>query len=192
MPLSRNGLTERQQKWFASLREGLARDTGRSLEDWVEIARACPETKPRARQRWLKDNYGVGQNRAIQIFNAAFPPDAAARAPETLEAALWSDAAARAVFEAARAAALRLPEVVVGQRRGFTAFSRQTQFAALRPDKAGGAVLGLALPADASPRLGPVKREAWSERLQSCLRLDSPTIDLQLEALLKAAWERSG
>ena len=33
-------LTERQQKWFASVRAGLERDTGRSLTEWVEIARA--------------------------------------------------------------------------------------------------------------------------------------------------------
>jgi hypothetical protein len=51
-------LTERQKTWFASIQAGLARDTGRTLEQWVEVARACPETKPQARPKWLKTEHG--------------------------------------------------------------------------------------------------------------------------------------
>lgn len=47
-------LTERQTKWFASLREGLERDTGRPLAALVEIAKTCPETAPRERLKWFK------------------------------------------------------------------------------------------------------------------------------------------
>jgi hypothetical protein len=36
-------LTERQRKWFAAVQDGLARDTGKSLAEWVEIALACPQ-----------------------------------------------------------------------------------------------------------------------------------------------------
>jgi hypothetical protein len=39
-------LTERQKKWFASVREGLERDTGKSLEDWVAIARPVRRPSP--------------------------------------------------------------------------------------------------------------------------------------------------
>ena len=31
-------LTAQQKKWFASIREGLQRETGKSLAEWVEIA----------------------------------------------------------------------------------------------------------------------------------------------------------
>jgi len=58
------GLSPRQQKWFASVKASLERDTGKTLEEWIAIARTCPETKPRARAQWLKDNHGLGQNRA--------------------------------------------------------------------------------------------------------------------------------
>ena len=35
-------LTPQQRKWFTSVREGLERETGKSLAEWVEIAKACP------------------------------------------------------------------------------------------------------------------------------------------------------
>ena len=67
-------LTERQKKWFASVREGLARDTGKSLEEWVAIAQACPETAPRAR---LTD----GRQRAARAPYTAIRIMAARRSP---------------------------------------------------------------------------------------------------------------
>ena len=43
-----SNLTPRQQKWFASVQASLERDTGKTLDEWVAIAKSCPETKPRA------------------------------------------------------------------------------------------------------------------------------------------------
>ena len=31
------GLTEQQHKWFTSVRKGLVRDTGKTLEQWTEL-----------------------------------------------------------------------------------------------------------------------------------------------------------
>ncbi len=183
-------LTERQRKWFASVREGLERDTGRSLDQWAEIARACPETAPRARQRWLKDQHGLAQNRAAMVLSAAFP----GAAPIMDDAAdpLWTQPGSRSVFEAIAARARALPDTLVGRRKGYTPFSRKLQFAAARPAKGGGAMLGLALPPDASARLAAPGRESWSERLKSAVPLASAAeVDEELAALLRAAWERS-
>ena len=36
-------LTERQQKWFATVRAGSERDTGKTMAEWVATARTCPE-----------------------------------------------------------------------------------------------------------------------------------------------------
>jgi uncharacterized protein DUF5655/uncharacterized protein DUF4287 len=193
MPDPNDGLTERQKKWLASVREGLMKDTGRSLEEWVEIARSCRETKPRARQLWLKEKHGIGQNRAALILDAAFPPEGGWSKPDKLEDALWRHPASRAIFDAVRAAALRLPDVVVGQRREYTAFSRKVQFAAVRPQTTGRAVLGLAVTPDASPRLAAPKREPWSERLKSTVQLaSSAAVDTEIELLLRTAWGNSG
>src|SRR4029450_6618792 len=89
------GLTERQQKWFASVAASLERDPGKSLEEWVKIPRTCPEIRPRARARWLKDNHGLGANRAAQVLSAAFPSEAGWDNPEKLRETLWADPASR-------------------------------------------------------------------------------------------------
>jgi hypothetical protein len=186
-------LTERQKKWFASVRAGLARDTGKSLEDWVAIARTCPETAPRARQAWLKTHHGLGINRAAYVLSEAFPQeDMGWDEPDALRAALWADPASTAILRALEAATADLDGLVTGQRKGFTAWSRDVQFAAAKPVRGGTALLGLALTPDASPRLSPPRTESWSERLKARVALASPAeVDDEIRALLKAAWERS-
>jgi hypothetical protein len=190
--LEAHGLTERQKKWFASVQASLERDTGKTLDQWVAIARTCPETKPRARSQWLKEHHGLGVNRAAHVLSVAFPTANGWDEPDKLREALWTDPNSRAIFEAVQAAATALPDVVVGQRKQFTAFSRAFQFASVKPFKGGKAVLGLAVEPDADPRLSPPKNEGWSERLKSKLLLEDPAaVDASVKALLKAAWERS-
>ncbi|PIB91534.1 DUF4287 domain-containing protein [Caulobacter sp. FWC2] len=187
------GLTEQQEKWFASVKANLERETGKTLENWVEIVRRdCQETKPRARTDWLKATYGIGQNRAAAIFGVAFPSEMGWDDAEGLRTALWTDPASTAILEAVEAAVADLPGLVTGQRKGFTAWSRKAQFAALKPLKGGGAILGLAVEPDAAPGLSEPRNEGWSERLKAKLPLTSPAeVDDTVKALLKAAWARS-
>ncbi|HEV2531287.1 DUF4287 domain-containing protein [Phenylobacterium sp.] len=190
--LEAHGLTERQKKWFASVQASLERDTGKTLEQWVTIAHTCPETKPRARAQWLKDNYGLLQNRAMYVLSEAFPAANGWDEPQALREALWTDPGSRAIFEAVQAAAAALPGAIIGQRKAFTAFSREFQFAAIKPVKGGKALLGLAIEPAADPRLQPPKTEGWSERLKSKLLLETPgQVDASVAALLKQAWEKS-
>jgi hypothetical protein len=186
------GLTERQQKWFASVQASLERDTGKTLDEWVAIARTCPETKPRARTEWLRENYGLGVNRAAHVLSVAFPPEVAWDDPGPLRAALWKDPASEAILQKLEAAVAKLPDTVVGQRKSFTAFSRKVQMAAARPVKGGHAMVGFAVTPDADPRLTPRGAESWGDRLKGQMLLTSPEqVDASVEALLKQAWERS-
>ncbi len=186
------GLTPRQQKWFASVQASLERDTGKTLDEWVAIARTCPETRPRARTAWLREQHGLGVNRAAQVLSAAFPSAEGWDQPDALRARLWTDPASTAIFEAVERATTTLPDVVTGQRKQFTAFSRQVQFAAARPVKGGKAMLGLAVPVDADPRLEAPRNEAWSERLKGRMLLAGPDqVDASVAALLRQAWEAS-
>jgi hypothetical protein len=184
-------LTTRQQAWFATLKDGLVRDTGRTLDQWAEIARAtCPETRPRARLLWMKETHGLGQNRASVIMETAFPAAAGWDDPDALADTLWADPAARALFEAAKAAILELPDVIVAQRKGFTPFSRNFQFAAMRPVKQA-VLIGLAVPPEAAPGLVAPKRVIWSERLKSETTIVCADDIAPLRALLRQAWEAS-
>ena len=185
-------MTARQEAWFASVIESMERETGRSLEGWVAIARSCPETKPGARKAWLKAHHGLGTNRAGVILGRAFPADAMWARPDDLRGALWATPGSRAILEAVEAAVADYPGLVTAQRKAFNAFSHEFQFAAIKPAKNGGAVLGLAVAPDADPRLAEPKTEGWSERLKSKIGLDSADqVDASVEALLKRAWERS-
>ncbi len=191
MKVAASNLTPRQQKWFASVAAGLERDTGKPLDAWVGIVRAeCPETTTGRRKAWLKERYGIAQNRAAQILDAAFPPAGPQwDEPAALRAALWTDPASTAILEALERAVAVFPDLVPTQRKGYSAWSRNVQFAALKPLKGGKASLGLAVPPEADPRLTPCKNDSWSERLKAKLTLDNPAdIDDVVIALLKAAW----
>jgi hypothetical protein len=186
-------LTDRQQKWMASVREGLQAETGRSLDEWVAVARTCPEARPKARQQWLKTHHGLGQNRAMLVLGEAFPAESRGYDdPAALKAALWTDPASRAVCEAVAAVVYGLGDVTEGARKGFTAWSRTVQFAAAKPLRGGAALLGLAVPPDAAPRLASPGRESWSERLKSNVRLAAPKdVDEEVRRLLQQAYEGS-
>jgi hypothetical protein len=154
-------LTERQQKWFASVRAGLERNTGKTLDEWVAIARTCPETAHRARLKWLKDNHGLLQNHASQVLSEAFASAMSWREPEKLIEALWANSGSKAIFETIDIAARSPGGVIQSARKGYTAWSRKVQFAAARPVKGGRVMLGLALTPDASPRLEAPRNEGW-------------------------------
>ncbi len=182
-------LTEAQRRWFTSVGEGLERETGRTMQAWVDLARTCPEVRHRARLAWMKTVHGLGQNRASLVLAQAFPSE-----PPSVDAddPLWAEPAGRVVFEAVRAAAQALDGVLVGRRKGYTAFSRRYQFAAVRPLKTGGVRMGLAVPPDSDARLAARGAEPWSERLTAVLDLVGPeTVDDPVRALLGAAWARS-
>ena len=185
-------LTAQQKKWFASIREGLQRETGKSLAEWVEIAKTCPETRPRARLKWFKDTHGLLQNRASYVLGEAFPSGVGWDEPDKLRDALWPDPAQRAILDAVETVVLKLPDVVTGQRKSYSAWSNAYQFAALRPLKGGGAMLGLAVPPDAAPGLEASKNDGWSERLKARMKLISAAdVTGEVGVLLRRAWELS-
>ena len=169
-------MTERQKKWFATVQANLEAKTGRSLAVWVDILKGCPETRPGAQAAWLKATHGIGANHAAMILDAARPTDTLGWSDaEGLRAALWAEPRSLAALEAVERIAAGLEDVVVSQRKGYTAFSRVVQFAAMRPLKGGGARLGLKLDPDGSDRLAaPSRSESWSERLTAVVDLDGP------------------
>lgn len=184
-------LTERQAKWFATIRDGLERETGKTLDQWVEIARTCPETKHRARLKWFKDTHGLLQNRASVVLDAAFESQMGWSDPSSLIDSLWTDPASRAIFEAVRAMASDHPDAIETARKGYTAWSRKVQFAALKPLKGGEAILGLALTPKVDEGLAPSGNDGWSERLRARIKIGSVEEANKLGGLIHFAWDDS-
>ena len=185
-------MSEWQRKYFATGRADFEKRTGRSMDEWVAIARTCPEAAHRARLQWFKDNHGLLQNSASWVLSTAFPSEAGWAEPEKLRAALWTDPASTAIFEAVERLVKALPDISSGQRKGYSAWSRKLQFVAVRPIRGAAARLGLAVDPSTSPRLVPAKNEGWSERLKAAMSLATlGDIDGDVEGLIKQAWERS-
>jgi hypothetical protein len=184
-------LTPRQEAYFAALTASLERDTGKTLEAWIDTVRNdCPETTRQGRAGWLKAHHGLSQTRVHQILNEFLPPDSGWTNPDALRAALWKTPASLALLTTFESLTAKLPDVVPTQRKGYSAFSRDYQFAALKPIK-GGVRIGLALPPESDPRLSPAYREKWSERLQSTLTVASPVAVSGLFSLVQRAHENS-
>ena len=183
-------VTPRQAQYFASLAASLERDTGKTLDEWVAIARTCPEAGHRGRLKWFKVTHGLLQNRASHVLDAAFPSGLDWTDAQGLIDALWTDPAARSLYEAVDRVAMALPGAIRTARKGYTAWSRTFQFAALRPVKGKTVMLGLAIAPNGDARLEAPRSESWSERLKVRAPLGGVAdIDDQLAAWLRAAWE---
>lgn len=185
-------LTERQQKWFASVEASLERDTGKTIKEWVKIAKTCPETTPGKRTQWFREKYGLGVNRIAHICSVAFPEGPSWDDPDALLDQLWKEKEGRAIYDAvAKLVRKEFPEAVIGPRKTFVSFSRKIQFAGIIPAKGGRAEIGLPLALSASKRLKTMKRRPWAERHSAMLTLSSPKdVDAEVKRLLKLAWEK--
>ena len=185
-------LSERQQKWFASVEASLERDTGKTLAQWVKIAKTCPETTPGKRTLWFREKYGLGVNRIAHIVSAAFPETGTWDDPDALLGNLWKEKEGRAIYDAvAKLVRKELPEAVIGPRKTFVSFSGKIQFAAIIPAKGGTAEMGFPLPVSESKRLAPMKKRPWAEKHAGLLVLSSPKdVDAEVKRLLKLSWEK--
>jgi hypothetical protein len=188
-------MSGRSAAWMAAVRASLERDTGKTLDQWVKIAKTCPESTAQKRRLWLKENHGLGANRAAQIFSVAFPSGPTWDQPDALLDLLWKDKNGRAIYEAvAKLVRKAFPEVIIGPRKSFVTFSRGIQFAGILPAKDGKAELGLPLPVSTSKRLTPMKSgRPWAEKHTAILVLTSPKeVDAEVKRLLTLAWDKVG
>lgn len=185
-------MSARTQKWMESVAASLQRDTGKKLAQWVKIAKTCPETTPRKRALWLKEEYGLGVNRAAQILSAAFPDGPDWDQPDALLDQLWQDQNGRAIYDAVvKLVRKELPQAIIGPRKTFVSFSGKIQFAAIIPATGGKAEMGFPLPLSASKRLTPMRRRPWAEKHTGLLVLSSPKeVDAEVKRLLLLAWEK--
>jgi hypothetical protein len=185
-------MSGRSQKWMQAVAASLERDTGKTLEQWIKIAKACPETAPRKRAAWLRAKYGLGVNRAAQIFSAAFPSGPTWDQPDALLDQLWKDANGRAIYDAvAKLVRKEFPDAIIGPRKTFVSFSGKIQFAAIIPATGGKAEMGFPLPLSASNRLVTMKKRPWAEKHTGLLALSSPKeVDAEVKRLLRLSWEK--
>lgn len=185
-------VTSKQANWFAKVRKGIEEDTGKTIDEWIAIARDCPETTHKKRLKWFKDEHGLGINRASIILSATFDTGRGWDNPEALLDELWKKPELRAIYDAIENYIKSLgDDVIVGPRKTFSGFSRKYQFAAARPVK-GVVRLGLAIDPEKHELERAKLSDSWSDRLASVVVVSTPAdINSSLKTLIKAAWEAS-
>lgn len=190
--MSSKNVTPKQANWFAKVRQGIEEETGKTIDEWVVIARACPETTQKKRLKWFKEVHGLGSNRALTILSAAFDTGLGWDNPDALLDGLWKSPELRAVYDAIESYAKSLgKEVVIGPRKTFSGFSRKYQFAAARPVR-GKVRVGLAVDPVKYKLEHAKKSDSWSDRLTAVVVVSHPAdVDKTLKQLIKMAWENS-
>jgi hypothetical protein len=185
---------DRLQKYFASLEANIEKATGKSVAQWVKIAKTCPETKPRARLKWFKDKHGLGQSRAGLILWRAFGNGSMGEEdPNKLMDGLFAKyVEQRPLYDKVAAFAAKLGPGTLSPRKSYVALYRLKQYGAIKPSR-NGLVLGLAMQKyPKSARLIEVKNFGGGERNRKALVLATPkAFDADAKALLKAAYDES-
>ena len=183
------------KQYMASLEANLEKATGKSLAQWIKIAKGCPYEKPSERLKWFKKEHGLGMARAGLVVWRAFGEGSLGEEdPNKLVDGLFSKSFAdqRALYDKVAAFVDRLGEGTISPRKGYVALYRLKQYGAIKPSKQG-LLVGLALQKyPKSARLIDVKNLGGGERNKKALALASAKdFDAEAKDLIKAAWAES-
>jgi hypothetical protein len=185
---------DRLQKYFASLEANIEKATGKTVAQWVKIAKTCPETKPRARLKWFKEKHGLGQSRAGLILWRAFGNGSMGEEdPHALMDALFAKyAEQRALYDKVAAFATKLGPGTLSPRKTYVALYHLKQYGAIKPSRKG-LVVGLAMQKyPKSPRVIEVRNFGGGERNKRAFVLMSARdFDAEAKAWLKAAYDEN-
>jgi len=180
------------QQYVASLEANLEKGTGKSLAQWIKIAKTCPHAKTRERLNWFKKEHGLGQSRAGLVLWRAFGEGSMGQEdPVKLLDGLFAKSFAdqRAIYDKVAAFAKSLGKGTLSPRKGYVALYRLKQYGAIKPSKQG-LLVGLALQKyPKTKRLIDVKNLGGGERNKKALVLTSAKdFDAEAKELIKAAW----
>ncbi len=180
------------QQYMASLEANLEKATGKSLSQWVKIARACPHTKAGERLKWFKKEHNLGMARAGLVLWRTFGEGSLGEEdPNKLVDALFSKTFAdqRNLYEKVADYVAKLGKGTLSPRKGYVALYRLKQYGAIKPSKHG-LMVGIALHKyPKSTRLIEVKALGGGERNKKAFVLESAKdFDLEVKQLLKTAF----
>lgn len=185
-------LTERQAKWFATIRAGLEKDTGKTLEEWVGIARACPETKHRARLSWFKANHGLLQNRASIVLDETFKDQMGWSESVSLVDNLWTDPLLARDLRSREVGGDRISGHNRDRAQGLHCVVAQGSIRCAETVEGRRRFAWLAIIEPTDPRLESAKGNGWSERLKFRAKLSRPAdVDPGICDCLEMAWRGS-
>lgn len=188
------------KQYMASLEVNLEKATGKTLAQWVKIAKTCPHEKTGERLKWFKNVHGLGMSRAGLVLWRAFGEGAFGEGslgeedPNKLIDALFSKSFAgqRPLYEKVADFAAKLGKGTLSPRKTYVALYRLKQYGAVKPRKQG-LLLGIALRIyPKNPKLIETKALGGGDRIKRAFVLETAKdFDANVKALLKAAYDEN-
>lgn len=178
---------------MATMIANLEASTGKSLAQWVALARTSGAPKHGALVAWLKDTHGLGRGYGNLVAHSTFQSDAGSRnaAGEDLVSAMFAGdkQGLRPIFDALLAGILDFgTDIEQAPKKGYLSLRRSTQFATLHPGTKTRFDVGLKLKGvPASGRLESAG--SWNAMMTHRVRLEKPAeVNRELLAWLRQAY----
>jgi len=186
-------MTERSAKWMQSVLANCARNTGRSLDGWLALARRAKVTDAKAARDWANQQ-GLSVVYATAVADALFP--LAPAGEDALIDAQYAGpkAALRSVFAALTKALTGLGgDVEVMPRKSQVTFSRAKSFVVVRAATKDRIDVGLKLHGTpATARLVTNPKATTSDPSHTVAVRTSSEVDRELVGWMRAAYDRAG
>ena len=174
----------------AAMIANLAAKTGKSLDEWVALARASGQPKHGGLVSWLKAEHGLGHGYANLVAHKTFASDAGSSDDAALMEAMFAGpkAAMRPVYD-------RVAEIVSGlegaqfaPKKGYVSFRRNQQFGLGQPSTKDRFDLGLSL-RGVEPTGRLEAAGSWNTMVTHRVRIGSvDEVDAEVEGWIKQAW----
>ncbi len=165
--------------------------TGKSLEQWLAIARRSGLAKHGELVKMLKSDHGMTHGFANLVAHKTLKSDAGS-VPDSADLvdAQYSGAKAelRAIYDAVIAAAKKCGDVEVSPKKNYVSLRRSKQFAIIQPSTRTRVDLGLNLKGEAAK--GRLEASgSFNSMVSHRVRLEKPAdVDRDVKAWLKKAW----
>lgn len=190
---------------IASMMKNLEEKTGRSVAQWIEIARGCGREKHGEIVAYLKSEHGIGHGYANAIVHAMkdHPSLAKATGKPAPGAASGGGSAIDGLF-AGKKADLRPiydalmkairgfgPDVEIAPKQAYVSVRRSKQFACLHPSTATRFDVGIQLKG-VEPAGRLEKAGSWNAMVSHRVRVETvDEVDAELIAWLREAYDKA-
>ncbi len=181
-----------QQAWDSMVRN-LVEKTGKSIDQWVKIARTAGATKHGELVNFLKSKHGLTHGYASMVAFRTIegPKDVGSGGEDSLAAQYGDDKAAlRPIYDAVIAAVSRFgDDVEVSPKKAYVSLRRKKQFAILQPSTRTRLDVGLSL-GKTKPAGRLETSGSFSAMVSHRVRIESEReVDAELIQWLRTAYE---
>ncbi|APZ97086.1 hypothetical protein BWQ93_00190 [Sphingopyxis sp. QXT-31] len=180
---------------FATMAENLRTKTGKTLDEWIAVARASGIGAHMALVNHLKAEHGLGHGYANMVVHAANASSSLSQDDNALVDAAFDGARApwRPLYDRLVALVQRFgDDVELAPKKGYVSLRRKKQFALLMPSTKDRFDIGLALKGK-EPTGRLELAGSWNAMVSHRVRIAADAeADEQVAGWLRAAYDRAG